>query len=191
VQPLAFGGHPYLCNMGKSVAFPEVEDILRGYLDEKNLRKTPERFNILRAIYGRDGHFDAESLYLELKQQGLKVSRATVYNTLDILVDCGLVSKQYFGDSITKYEKSYGYRQHDHLVCTLCGRILEFCDPRIERVKTMVESVYGFRIDSHTLHFYGECLDRQCEGRQRSEAGDNAGDATRPGEQARGSGHAA
>jgi Fur family ferric uptake transcriptional regulator len=190
-QPLAFGGRPYLCSMGKSVAFPEVEDILRGYLDEKNLRKTPERFNILRAIYGRDGHFDAEALYMELKQQGLKVSRATVYNTLDILVDCGLVSKQYFGDAITKYEKSYGYRQHDHLVCTVCGRILEFCDPRIERVKTMVESVYGFRIDSHTLHFYGECVDSQCSGRQGAEAPGDESLPGRPADESLGSGNAA
>jgi len=147
--------------------YPEVEHILREYLDQNSLRKTPERFNILRAIYGKKGHFDAEALYLELKSQDLKVSRATVYNTLDILVDCSLVSKQYFGDSITKYEKSYGYRQHDHLVCTTCGRILEFCDPRIERIKTMVEEVYRFRIDSHALNFYGECSDPACTGKEQ------------------------
>ncbi len=148
---------------------PAVEDILREYLDRNNLRKTPERFNILRAIYGKKGHFDAEALYLELKKQDMKVSRATVYNTLDILVDCHLVSKQYFGDSITKYEKSYGYGQHDHLVCTQCGRILEFCDPRIERIKSMVEEVYQFRIDSHALNFYGECTDTTCSGRRNGE----------------------
>ena len=151
--------------MSVSVEFPEVEHILREYLDQNNLRKTPERFNILRAIYGKQGHFDAEALYLELKKQDLKVSRATVYNTLDILVDCSLVSKQYFGNSITKYEKSFGYRQHDHLVCTVCGRILEFCDPRIERIKTMVEEVYHFHIESHALNFYGECIDPLCKGR--------------------------
>jgi Fur family ferric uptake transcriptional regulator len=149
-------------------ALAEVENILREYLDRNNLRKTPERFNILRAIYGKDGHFDAEQLYLELKNRGSKVSRATVYNTLDILVDCHLVSKQYFGDSITKYEKAYGYRQHDHLVCTRCGRILEFCDPRIATIQAMVEEVYGFRIDTHALNFYGECRDTDCAGRQPS-----------------------
>ncbi len=153
--------------MATSIDYPAVEDILRDYLDQNSLRKTPERFNILRAIYGKKGHFDAEALYLELKKQDLKVSRATVYNTLDILVDCSLVSKQYFGDSITKYEKSYGYRQHDHLVCTTCGRILEFCDPRIERIKTMVEEVYNFRIDSHALNFYGECNDPVCAGKEQ------------------------
>ena len=95
----------------------------------------------------------------------MKVSRATVYNTLDILVDCSLVSKRYFGDSLTMYEKAYGYRQHDHLVCNTCGHILEFCDPRIEQIKTMVEGVYRFRIDSHALNFYGECQNNECSRR--------------------------
>lgn len=143
----------------------EVESILREHLDRNNLRKTPERFGILRAIYGREGHFDAEQLYLELKRRGSKVSRATVYNTLEILVDCDLVSKRYFGESITKYEKAHGYLQHDHLVCRRCQRILEFCDPRIEKIKQMVEEVYAFRIDAHDLNFYGECADPECEGR--------------------------
>lgn len=150
----------------KDNSVQEVEGLLREYLDRNKLRKTPERFAILEAIYRKEGHFDAEALYLELKGEGSKVSRATVYNTLDILVDCRLVAKQYFGDSITKYEKVYGYRQHDHLVCTLCGKILEFCDPRIGSIQEMVESVYGFRIDTHALNFYGECTDAQCSGKQ-------------------------
>lgn len=143
----------------------EVENILRDYLDENKLRKTPERFNILQAIYEKQGHFDAENLYLELKNRNFKVSRATVYNTLDILVDCNLVSKQFFGDSITKYEKSYGYRQHDHLVCNECHRIMEFCDPRIENIKKMVADIYNFQIESHSLNFYGKCDDPKCEGK--------------------------
>ena len=157
--------------MAVSIDISEVEGILREYLDRNSLRKTPERFNILQAIYSKDGHFDAEQLYLELQQRGSKVSRATVYNTLDILVDCHLVSKQYFGDSITKFEKSYGYRQHDHLVCTHCGKILEFCDPRIARIQEMVEEVYNFRIDTHALNFYGECRDAMCAGRKKPASG--------------------
>jgi Fur family ferric uptake transcriptional regulator len=147
------------------VNFEEVEEILQQYLDTNRLRKTPERFNILRSIYAKDGHFDAEQLYLELQNKDFKVSRATVYNTLDILVDCHLVSKRYFGESLTRYEKSYGYRQHDHLVCTRCSKILEFCDPRLEKIQKMVEDVYDFKIDSHALNFYGECLDPNCTGK--------------------------
>ena len=149
----------------QTYTYDNVDQILREYLDAKGLRKTPERFTILKAVYSKDDHFDAESLYLELKNKDFKVSRATVYNTLDILVDCNLVSKRFFGESITKYEKSYGYRQHDHLVCNVCHRIFEFCDPRIENIKTMVEEIYKFRIDNHALNFYGECLDPNCEGR--------------------------
>ncbi len=166
VSPSPTDGPAHTGHSSNTEAYAEVEDLLREYLDRNKLRKTPERFAILEAIYQKDGHFDAEALYLELKNDGSKVSRATVYNTLDILVDCRLVAKQYFGDSITKYEKVYGYRQHDHLVCTECGKILEFCDPRIARIQDMVEQVYGFRIDAHALNFYGECTDADCAGRK-------------------------
>jgi Fur family ferric uptake transcriptional regulator len=134
----------------------EAKELFAEYLEEKKHRKTPERFAILEEIYSRDDHFDVEKLYLELKQKNYHISRATVYNTLNLLLDCKLVVKQQFGDNVALYEKSYGYRQHDHLICNNCNEVLEFCDPRIQQIQNMMGDLLHFNIQNHSLTLYGE-----------------------------------
>lgn len=135
----------------------EVKTIFSNYLERHKYRKTPERYTILEEIYRRTDHFDAEALYIHMKAQNYRVSRATVYNTLDILVHCDLVTKHQFGKNTARYEKSYGYRQHDHIICVECGKVLEFCDPRIQQIKNMMGELMEFNITSHSLNLYGQC----------------------------------
>lgn len=141
-----------------------IKEVLKKYLRDKGFRNTPERYTILEEIYKLDHHFNVDDLYLIMMQKKYHVSKATIYNTIEIFLDAGLIRKHQFGEKTltsSSYEKSYFDKQHDHLVIYKKNsnkeieEIIEFCDPRIQGIKEAIEKAFGVDIENHSLYLYG------------------------------------
>lgn len=135
-----------------------AHEVLTKYLKaNRKLRATPERFAVLDAVLQSQGHFDAENLYYRMITKGSKVSKATVYNTLELLQDCGLVSKYRFAENTSRYEKAFGRPHHHHMICLECGDIIEFVNERLEKIQDEMCAEKHFMLQSSTLQIFGTC----------------------------------
>jgi Fur family ferric uptake transcriptional regulator len=133
-------------------------DILQKHLKSQgNLRFTHARMAVLSAVTQSQGHFDAEDLYYRLISGGKKISRATVYNTLDLLQECGLVSKYRFTKHSSRYEKAFGKPHHHHLICLQCGDLIEFMNERLNKLQEEVCADKNFAPQSSSLQIFGTC----------------------------------
>ncbi len=137
----------------------EKEQLLQ-HLRSRGQRVTAERLALFDEIFSQHGHIDAEELLAAMKSRGLKISRATVYRNLDLLVECGLARKQRLGSRGFLYEHMHFGQQHDHLVCTGCGRVVEFVSPGIAALQAEICRAHGFVTTRHTLQISGLC--NQC-----------------------------
>ena len=154
-----------------SVSYKDLEEVrsrFAEFLVERKLRQTPERMAILEGVYHSQKHFDADELFATLREQGVSVSRATIYNTLELLIDCNLVARHQFGGKQAKYEPAFSYWQHDHLLCIDCNELFEFCDPRLQSIQEMVGDFYEMDVHQHSLTLYGRCRKTDCPNRKKS-----------------------
>ena len=93
-----------------------------------------------------------------MKNKKYRVSRATLYNTIELLLECKLIRKHQFGKIQAQYERSFLNKQHDHVICTSCDEVLEFCDPRIQIIKDSIHENMELLIERHSLNFYSSCI---------------------------------
>ena len=135
------------------------EERLRGYMAQNGLRLTQQRRLIADAFFRHGGHPSFEQVYARVRKRDPSIGQATVYRTLRLLVDSGLANSSRFGGAAARYEAAAQDDHHDHLICTDCGRIVEFCNDTIEALQEQVAERHGFVIRHHTMELYGLCAD--------------------------------
>lgn len=146
--------------MAKPLSPEEIqaaENIFREYLRDRGLKFTPERQSLIREVLGNDSHFEAEQLLIALQQSGARVAKATVYRTLPLLVQCGIIKQIQFGDKLTRYEHTFGHEPHDHMVCRRCRRIIEFDSGEVMQLRTKIAAEHRFHAVGHRMQITGLC----------------------------------
>lgn len=134
----------------------QVKDEFTEYLTYRKHRKTSERFAILDHIYSISGHFNMDSLYNSMVENDtLRVSRSTLYNTVELLLDCGLVVKHQFGANAAQYERAYGNQNHDHIICIDCGEVREAQNNLISEAQ--LKKIKKFKVSYYSMYIYGLC----------------------------------
>ncbi len=135
------------------------KEIFKKYLVDKGLKFTPERVRILEEVFSRHDHFDVEDLFQSFHDRGENISRATIYRTLPLMVESGLVQEAMRCGERICYEHIYGHRSHGHLVCVNCGKIIEFENDELEKIKKKVCGKYDFKPTEFRFGIKGYCKD--------------------------------
>lgn len=137
------------------------EDKFQALLLEKSLKYTYERRNIFEEVAGLKDHFDADSLYERFKKKGMRISRDTVYRTLPLLLESGVIQKSVGEGKRDFYERVGAKGHHDHMVCIRCGKFIEFHNENIEKIQEQVCQKQHFKLVFHDHRLYGVCGDCQ------------------------------
>ncbi len=134
-----------------------MKEIFKKFLKSKGLKLTRERALILDESLSWKGHFEPEELFKKMREKGLKVSRASVYRTIPLLLESGIIEEVEKIDRHSHYEHIPERYHHDHMICLRCGKIIEFYSPRLEILQKIICENYNFSCKSHTLEIRGYC----------------------------------
>lgn len=134
-------------------------EVFRRYLRDHNLPVTSQREAVAETVFFADSHLSVSDIERGLRVRGVRVGKATVYRTLDLLQEAGLVQEHEFGEGFKRYEPLAAESHHEHLICMSCGRVAEFSSERLERMTALIAEEYGYRPHHHRLEIYGFCRD--------------------------------
>jgi len=135
-----------------------MEDrIFKEFLEKKGLKFTKERVAILKEVFSNHGHFDLDDLLIKMRRKGVRVSKASIYRTLPLLLECGLVEQVERVDKHAHYEHTFGHGHHDHLICIKCGKVIALFSEKLERLQENLCKKENFRSVTHTLEIKGYC----------------------------------
>ncbi len=130
-------------------------DRFREYLRGRNLPVTPQRLRIAEIIFGTHSHISADEILDRLEAENQPVGKATVYRTLDLLLEAGLIREHDFGEGFRRYEPTWIH--HEHLVCTSCGKVIEFQSEDVDRIESEMAALHRFHPTHHKMEIYGKC----------------------------------
>ncbi|MFO7655354.1 MAG: transcriptional repressor [Candidatus Krumholzibacteriia bacterium] len=147
----------------------EKEAAFLDFIQAKGLKTTRQRSTIVQTFFRMRGHISVEELLREVKKVNPRIGYATVYRTLHLLTESGLVEERRFGDGLARYEGRDEVEHHDHMICMQCGKIFEFFNPRLKALQEKLAEENNFQIYRHRLELYGTCKDSEsCEHRQKA-----------------------
>src|SRR5947207_9963557 len=137
----------------------EEQEVFLKHIQKKGLKRTAQRDLILEVFLGNEGHVSGEDLYRLVRKQDPNVGQTTVYRTLRLLTDAGLAREVRFGDGRAHYEHNYKHEHHDHMICSVCGKIIEFYSPELEAIQDTMAAKHKFQLTSQLLRMIGICAD--------------------------------
>ena len=146
-----------LVDSSKGPGAAELRDILDAYMVEHGLRATEQRRLIIDAFMASEPHVSIDELLAQVRRKDSRIGYATVYRTLKMLAECGIAHERHFDDGFARYELANSRSHHDHLICTVCGKIVEFQEPDIEKLQAVVAERHGFNVTHHRHELYGLC----------------------------------
>ena len=144
---------------GELTEYDKALEFFTTYLRHNDLKMTRERRLILKEIFSANTHLEAEDLLLRFRRKGEKVSRATIYRTFDLLLKANLIVKSDFGHNHYHYERLFGRKTHDHMICSDTGKVIEFSDNRLEELLEAICRQHHFKMTHRSLQLFGTCED--------------------------------
>ena len=145
----------------------EEQEVFHKHIQKAGLKRTAQRDLILDVFLRTEEHLSSEDLYRLVQQEDPSIGQTTVYRTLKLLTEAGLAREVRFGDGRTRYEHNYKHQHHDHMICTECGKLIEFFSAELEAIQDAMAAKYRFEPTNHSLRIFGICVDCRRQSRER------------------------